>query len=171
MKKTLSLLLLLFLFIKGAFSQTISPDPATEFCPGTDITFTVSVPGTNPSVASWINGPIVVQSVYNKTTSGGSTTFNFKGRFQDKNLNQVFQISYKDADNNDAYYYPSFKKIKSLYFDNTSTPTSCFPIQPGQSSISAPLCQISNIPISFDNIKMEYIWRKPGILFRYYNNV
>ena len=73
--------MLLFTLTKGVQAQTISPAVTNEYCPSTDITFTVSVPGTSPTVASWTNGPIVVQGAYNITTSGSTTTFNFKGRF------------------------------------------------------------------------------------------
>ena len=166
-KKLILILVALIVTISGIAqtAESISPDVTTEFCPNTDVTFTVSVPGTNPSVASWTNGPIVVQGVYNSVTSGGTTTFNFKGRFQDKNVKQVFKIGYTSPSSGAVSKEFEFKKIKSLYFDNTSTINSCFPIQPNTLSVNPPLCQIINIPISFENIKWNTFGENPAYCF------
>jgi len=165
MKKNLFLMTILFTLAKVSQTQSITPNTNTEFCPNIDITFSVSIPGSDPSIASWTNSPIISLGIYDKTTAGGVTTFKFKGRFQDVNVNQVYKISYRDGNGEDAIYYPSFKKIKSLHFDNTSSPTSCFPIQPNQTAISAPLCQISNLAVSFDNIKWSTYGENPVYCF------
>lgn len=73
--KIITQILLLLTLTVVAKAQTISPLESTEFCPGANITFTVTVPGTSPSVASWTNTPILVQQAYNITSSGGTTTF------------------------------------------------------------------------------------------------
>lgn len=83
----------------------------------------------------------------------------------DRNVYQVFKVDYVTNDNPSAYYQAGFKNIKSLYFNNTSTPTSCFPIQPHQSSVTAPMCQITNIPISFSNIKWSTFGESPAYCF------
>lgn len=80
MKKILSFILLVLVISKGQ-SQTISPAESTEFCPNADITFTVTVPGSSPFVIPFTNSPTLIQGVYNVTTSGSNTTFNFRGRF------------------------------------------------------------------------------------------
>ena len=109
--------------------------------------------------------PIVVNGVSNLTNTQTQTTFTFVGRFDDKNITQVFKIDYATSDNPDAHYYPSFKKIKSLHFNNTSSPTSCFPIQPNQLSVNPPLCEIMNIPVTFENIKWSTSGEDPAYCF------
>lgn len=145
----------------NVISQSISPSEVSEFCPGIDITFTVTIPGTNPNVVSWTNGPTIIQQAYNISSSGGITTFNFKGNFRDVNIMQVFRVNYKDASSIDVVYDIPFKKIKSLKYSTTG----CSPIQPNQGSITAPRCQISNFNISFNNIQFGTSFETPTLCF------
>ncbi len=96
MKKLLLFVVCLSLsfFIKA---QTISPVESTEFCPLVNITFTVTVPGTNPILIPSTNNPIISQSPYNSSTNNGITTFNFVGRFRDENIVQKFAVTYNNS--------------------------------------------------------------------------
>lgn len=57
MKQKFTLLFIAALIALDALSQSISPDENTEFCPLTNITFTVTLPliasNTQPNVSSW----------------------------------------------------------------------------------------------------------------------
>lgn len=144
MKKKLKLLLAASLISLVTFSQSISPNESTEFCPLTDITFTVTLPriksNTIPTVASWTNTPIVVIGVSNLTSTSTQTTFTFTGRFRDVNIKQEFKIDYvTDASPNGLSYIPSFKRIKSLFY-----PANCTQV-PNRATITVPRCQVVNI--------------------------
>lgn len=149
MKKHFFLLLAIIVIANFSLTaQSIFPVEGTEICPNQNITFTVTLPrildGTTPSVASWTNGPIVVSGVSNITNTTTNTTFTFVGKFQDRNLKQVFKIDYQTK-STQASYYPTFSRIKSLYFS-----TFCAQI-PNSPSVTVPLCQIVDIPVSFGN--------------------
>ena len=110
-------------------SQTISPTETGEFCPETNITFTVTLPlikaNTTPSVASWTNTPIIVSGVANLTsnTNNQTTTFTFVGKFRDVNLMQVFRVSYI-ANSNPTVTIDKdfqFKNIKSFFLFGSAT--------------------------------------------------
>ncbi len=130
----------------STFAQTISPIVTTEFCPGVDVTFTVTVPGNNPTLGSWTNSPIIVHPISIVSTSTTSTVFTFTGRFEDANQQQVYQIGYVDG-NGQEYYYPTFTHIKSLFF--STSPTTI----PSQPDIAFPLCQEKTITVSFSAVK------------------
>ena len=147
--KHLLIFIILCTFIKIANAQSTSPLPSNEYCPGVDNTFTVTIPGSNPNVISWTNAPVIIQQAYNISGSTSSTTFNFKGRFNDANIAQVFRVNYKDANSVDATYDIVFKKIKSLFY-----PT-CTSLQPNQPTIPATRCQSQNFSITFNNVQ----WR------------
>jgi hypothetical protein len=140
-------------------SQTINPVVTSEVCPATDIVFTVTVPGTNPSIASWTGSPIIVQSVYNSSFSGGNTTFNFRGRFNDVNAKQVFRVTYTNSNNVSANFEPEFKRIKSLFHG------ACTPIQPNQTTITSPRCQVNTHTISFNNVQWKTEFESPSLCF------
>lgn len=140
MKKFITIILALIFFITQSKGQTsISPRTDQEYCPQTDISFTVTTPGSINNITSYSGGCFVVSRNGN----------NFVGRFSDANLKQVFSVEYTDVDNTIKYYYPEFKKIKSLFYSNTS----CGSIQPNLSIINAAGCQENTIPISFSNLQ------------------
>ncbi|MCK9404310.1 MAG: hypothetical protein M0Q26_13010 [Chitinophagaceae bacterium] len=157
MNKKLVLIIVSLIGTLSTVAQSILPVETGEFCPLQDITFTVTLPrivdNTTPTVASWTNGPIVVSginpnSVVNTQTQ---TTCTFVGRFRDVNINQVFKIDYVTSTNPSAIYLASFKKIKSLFYPNpvgSSSSSPCQQFRVNQISITAPLCQVTNIPIS-----------------------
>ncbi|MGC8751882.1 hypothetical protein [Hydrotalea sp.] len=156
--KNLFIIFVLLFSTQSAFSQSIYPAETNEFCPLQDITFTVTLPrildNTVPSVASYTNGPIVItgilpSSIVNTPTQ---TTCTFVGRFRDVNINQVFKISYQTNPDTIKLYFPSFKKIKSLFYNITPS-TTCKPLQLNIASVTVPRCQIVNIPINFQNIQ------------------
>lgn len=163
MKRIIQIMLLLTLTV-FAKAQTILPDETTEFCPEADMTFTVTVPGTGPSVASWTNSPILVQQAYNIITSGGTTTFNFQGRFRDININQVFRVNYSNSSGGQIKDF-QFKNVKSLFYPAPPQSTSCPAIQPNQATVSAAICQAVNIPISFNPITWSTYGETPAYCF------
>lgn len=177
MIKKVSLFVLTILLFLTSIGQSISPSETIEFCPNQNITFTVTLPritdGTVPSVSSWTNSPIVVSginptSIVNTPTQ---TTCTFVGKFRDVNINQVFRITYTTAANpTGTTYDPQFKKVKSLFYDFT-TSSSCLPIQLNQSNVLVPRCEIVDIPVSFNNIKWKHLWRSYCILLRNYYNL
>lgn len=113
LKLTLSFLLSVAFTIVTA--QTSSPTTNDEFCPGVDYTFSITIPGTQPNVVVHTNNPVLVQNVYNSSTSNGVTTFNFKGRFRDENIKQVFKVDCKNSSNRDTSYFFEYKKY-GLFF-------------------------------------------------------
>ncbi len=164
MKKILTLTTLLFSFALLANSQTIAPLQSAEFCPGLDITFTVTIQGTNPVVSSYTNTPVLVQGAYDISSSGGNTTFKFKGKFRDVNIRQGFRVNYKNSTNQSVNFDPVFKNIKSLFYNNPVS-SSCPSILPTQTTVIAPTCQVTNIPISFVNIKWSTNGENPDYCF------
>lgn len=151
-----------------ASSQSISPNEATEFCPLVNVTFTVTLPrikdGSAVNVYSWTNTPILVSGVSNLTNTQTQTTFTFAGRFTDANINQVFKVDYTPNEGSATFYLAQFKNIKSLALTNTVS-QSCLPLQPNQTLITAPLCQVVNVPISFSNIKWSTFGESPAYCF------
>lgn len=86
--KRIFILIVFYFTGNSIFCQTILPAESTEFCPNTETIFSVSIPGSNPSITP-LFGAIVTQDPYNPGTSGGYTTFNFKGKFSDVNMTQI----------------------------------------------------------------------------------
>jgi hypothetical protein len=161
MKKfhVLSYCLLVSYFLNA---QSISPAASSEVCPGTDIVFTVSVPaidnGSTPGVSSGIGAPAIMQAPNNINTSGGTTTFNFTGRFVDANVDQAFKVNYRVNNVNNEQIF-TFTRVKSL-FHGTATP-----IQPSPLLISIPRCQTGNTNISFSNVAWKNISASPSLTF------
>lgn len=126
-------------------SQSISPSESTELCPGVEITFTVTVPGTLTSIAgaAVTVAPTVTLNPYNISSSGGNTTFNFNGRFADYNNNQTFRVVYSTGSHDFT-----FTKIKSLI-----TPTFASQISITPTFITANRCQSQNFNITFTNVQ------------------
>lgn len=151
-------LFVLQLLSSVAFSQSITPASNTEFCPDVETTFTVSVPGTDVSVIG-VSGSHVTVPPYNVGYATGVTTFQFKGKFGDVNQAQTFKVYYTEAGLN-KYYDFTYKRIKSLFYS-----TSCAQIQPNQTSIVVPPCQISSHLISFTNIQWGTNFESPTLCF------
>lgn len=95
-------------------------------------------------------GAIVTQAPYNFGTSGGFTTFNFKGKFSDINTTQVFKITY-NATGGQLTKDFTFTKVKSIF--NGEGITSCSQMQPNYNVITAPKCIISTTHLTFPAIK------------------
>jgi hypothetical protein len=156
--KKIIIILILLITSKVSISQSISPNQNTEFCPESNITFTVTLPlikpNTTPTVLSWTNTPTLISGVSNLSNGSNSTTFTFVGKFRDENIKQVFRVSYNENTTNAKLLNVDFEflKIKSLT-NWTLISSSCPPIQPNVATISAPICQEINIPISFPAIK------------------
>ncbi|MEZ5029762.1 MAG: hypothetical protein R2765_13375, partial [Ferruginibacter sp.] len=101
MKKHCLFLVIIFLQI-NAFSQTISPSKTDELCPGTNITFSVSMAAskiTSVTPKALNIPPTVIQQPFNITYIGNNATFNFIGKFADYNDLQTFTVNYIDANN------------------------------------------------------------------------
>ncbi len=164
MNKKLILIIVSFIVTLSALAQSISPIETTEFCPNVNVTFTVTLPrisdNTTPTIISWTGNPIVVTGVSNLTNTTTQTTFTFVGKFQDYNQNQVFKVDYSTTSNNNSTYSFQFKRIKSLFYS-----TSCSPIQPNQTTITATRCQSQNFNISFTNIQWGTAFESPSICF------
>jgi len=90
MKKKLILLLIISVISLSVSSQSIYPDATTAVCPNENVTFTVIVPGYNATVASWTNGPTVIQGLTEVSHTNTTTTYTFIGQFRDVNIAQAF---------------------------------------------------------------------------------
>jgi hypothetical protein len=147
----------------ATFSQSISPNENTEFCPLTNVTFTVTLPriasGTTPVVSAWTNTPTVISGVSNLNHTSTQTTFTFVGRFRDVNIAQMFKVDYTPDGGSASSYYPQFKRIKSLFYG------SCTPVQPNRSSITADLCQNQSFSTSFSNVQWKTEFESPSLCF------
>jgi hypothetical protein len=163
MKKNLLLLLAASFIFSLSFSQSISPNENPEFCPLTDITFTVTLPrivdNSTPTLISFTNTPFIMSGVSNLVHTSTQTTFTLVGRFRDVNINQVFRVQYATISNPSATYDPQFKRIKSLFY-----PTTCAQI-PNQATITAPRCEAVNIPITISNVKWGAWGENPELCF------
>jgi hypothetical protein len=163
MKQLFTFLFLVFFMANTGNAQVTSPSNDNEYCPLTDLIFTVTFLGTNPSISSYSGGPVVAAGAYDISTSSGTTSFKFKANFRDVNIKQEFQVSYKDASNADATFLIPFKKIKSLFYPNIDQ--SCARIQPNFPVIQAPHCQLSTINLSFANLKYVTEFENPKSCF------
>lgn len=160
MQQKLSLLSLLLICFFRVQSQTISPDEPVILCPGVDITFTVSVPGRLPiSIEGFALSisPIVVQGPSNIIESPNYTTFTFVGRFSDYNRKQTFRIHYRNPDLSLNFKNFTFPHIKSLRTPNPYSQINQTPL-----TISAPICEIQNFNISFNNVNYSNPWDEPS---------
>lgn len=150
MKKIINLLFVLILLISQSKAQTLSPDQNQEYCPKTNYNFVITVSGTVKSI----------------TPSGGSSVIStlanaFTGRFDDVNTKQTFTVTYTDANGASVNFPFEFKKIKSLFYSHPL----CGYIQPNQTTITAPTCQVNTIPISFNNLQWFTQYESPTLCF------
>jgi hypothetical protein len=102
--------------------------------------------------------PVVVQQPFNVSVSGGNITFSFIGRFVDNNNKQTFAINYVNPSGQSVTWDATYTKVKSLL-----TPNSFSQIFPNSTTITAPLCQITNHNISFNNVQFGNPWENPPI--------
>ncbi len=157
-KLTLSTFVWLLFVIADTKAQSISPAEGDEVCPLTELTFTITITdptynATNPTVTPSTGAPQVTVSPSSptSTTSGGvtTTTFTFKGKFLDQNINQAYDISYKINGVN-QYRTFTFTKIKSLHHANNT----CTKVTLSSSTIyNVARCDIENLSISFTKTK------------------
>lgn len=152
MKTFTSLIFALIIFSISSKAQfTISPDVNTEVCHSQNYTFTVTIPGTNATVSGTGGASVITNA------SSTSSTFTFVGKFNDVNQKQIFTVAYKDAGGANQSYPFAFKKVKSLFSD------ACSLIPP--STITAPQCQITNIPYSFTALQWFTNFENPKYCF------
>ena len=163
MKKLYLLSCFIFLSIIELKSQSILPNDNTIFCPLTNTTFTVTLPGTGYyaiSVTGWNDiapANVVPGSITAPYISAGSTHFTFIGNFADNNCTQAFRVSYtKDG-------YPGsnifkFTRIKSFLNQTQETVP-----QTNLVTINAPRCQISNFSINFPYVPFKNSCTNLGI--------
>ena len=118
MKQIISFLICSFTILV-VNAQTISPLQSNEFCPGTEYTFTVTIPKTYSSMIGE-GGCFVTQS----PTFPVGSTFTFKGKFGDANQKQTFRIYYTDG-SNDPFEFKKNQIIilfNNRLFTNTTKP-------------------------------------------------
>jgi hypothetical protein len=142
-------------------AQVISPDRSGEYCPGVNITFTVTIAGQSVQSVTpkALNvPPTVVQQPINISVSGGNLTFSFVGRFADYNNKQTFTVNYTNSSGQPATWDATYIKIKSLLTANSFSQ-----IYPTPTSITAPRCQIQSFNISFPNVQYGNPWEAPPI--------
>jgi hypothetical protein len=128
----------------------ISPSTNDEYCPGVEYTFTATITKAYSSMIGE-GGCFVTQL----PTPPVATTFTFKGKFGDANQKQIFRIFHPD--NTSTAF--EFKKIKSLFY---SMPCALIP---NQATITAPRCQIINIPINVANAQWGTNFESPQLCF------
>ncbi|WP_218330899.1 T9SS type A sorting domain-containing protein [Hydrotalea lipotrueae] len=95
--------------------------------------------------------PIVVNNVYDISSSSGIYTFKFDGSFVDVNDNQTFTVNYTDINGVNSFHDFTFTKIKSL---NIPSPLYS-QVKPNPASITAPRCQSQNFNIYFNNVQFS----------------
>lgn len=118
-KQLLFILFCTFLSITFYGQESILPIEATEFCPNTNIIFTVTLPqiqaNSSINVTTNAGGCTVVAGASNISSNNGVTTFNFTGKFADNSITQSFSVSYKISTNPNAINKVfEFYKIKSV---------------------------------------------------------
>lgn len=154
MKKIITLsFTLLFIIFKSNAQTQILPDGTNEFCPNTNISFSVTVPGTVTSIVPQAGGCSVISQSAN----------NFIGSFNDANTKQTFRANYKTSSGVLDFKDFDFTKIKSLFFNKPSLTTTV--ISPNILSINAPRCQITNYSISFSNVQYFTEFETPDLIF------
>lgn len=102
-------------------AQTISLGNDNEYCPNIEYEFTVTLPGPYFSISA--TQMLITQqpTAFNST----NTSFKFKAKFNDVNINQFVEIRYNS--NGSSTYKPEYKRVKSLFYSNDIT---CGIIQP-----------------------------------------
>lgn len=144
---------------------TILPGLSSEQCPLTNVSFTVTLPGTGysmPSVQGW-GGPggvvaadVVSQSSF--STVGSNTRLTFVGRFQDDNRTQAFRLSYEKGGvpGSETFRYT---RVKSFFQGAVeSRPQLNLP------NIIAPVCAVTTFSVSFAKVKYVNV-TPPKIVF------
>lgn len=145
MRQTFTFLFFILTGFLSSTAQTITPSTTSEYCPGTDITFTVTVPGKSPNVLGV--GGALVMSINISHSDDDPNTFTFIGRFTDVNVTQIFRVTYNvDGETNTHDF--SFEKVKSLFH---KTAALCVNIFPNVNMINAPICQVNSFNINFSN--------------------
>lgn len=156
MKKILlALTILPFSFLLKA--QSISLGTDNEYCPNTEYEFTITLPKAYSSISA--TQFLITQQPY--AFNASKTSFKFKGKFNDVNIKQVISVSFNNG--NDTYPF-EYKRVKSLFYPRQSS-SSCPGIQPTQTTITAPLCKINTIPISFAAVKWYTEFENPKLCF------
>jgi len=143
---------LLFSFCPSMlFAQDVLPSRSGDYCPGVNITFTVTLPGAQSVqsvTAEAVNvNPLVVQQPYNISVNSTGITFNFVGRFTDNNNKQTFRVRYTSQSRQSLTWDATYTKIRSLLQANPFSQ-----IQPSPASITAQRCQIRTFNIAFPNV-------------------
>lgn len=164
-RKIFTLLVGVTIFFNG-MAQSISPAQTDEYCPGTEYTFTVTLPGLGygfPNVFGYIVGTgdlgIVTAGPYNINTTSGNTVFNFRGKFSDINNSQSFRVEVLLTGVTKDYDF-TYSKIKSFSSGQTvSRP------QPSPSPINAPRCQSQNINITFPAVQYANPFTTPVLIY------
>lgn len=147
----ISIFLILLFPVKTLTAQySISPSKDNEYCPKVNLTFSVTIPGYDPFISSGVNSPTVVSSSYPSVSPSASTTFTFVANFRDINTEQTFRVSYKRQALSDTIVEITFNKIKSFFYSSDKCSQV---IQPNQSIILSPSCQINTHTISFNKIE------------------
>jgi hypothetical protein len=145
--------LVIFLISFSTQSQSISPSDNSDYCPLTNITFTVTLPGTGysfPNVTGWadnVPANVVSGSISAISISGGNSVFTFVGNFLDNNNTQAFRVSFTLGGQPGSVIF-KYTKIRSFL-----TTVSESIIRPNLSLITALPCQSQNININFSNIQ------------------
>jgi hypothetical protein len=133
------------------FAQDVLPSRSGDYCPGVNITFTVTLPGAQSVqsvTAEAVNvNPLVVQQPYNISVNSTGITFNFVGRFTDNNNKQTFRVRYTSQSRQSLTWDATYTKIRSLLQANPFSQ-----IQPSPASITAQRCQIRTFNIAFPNV-------------------
>lgn len=146
------------------FAQDILPSRSGDYCPGVNITFTVTLPGAQSVqsvTAEAVNvNPLVVQQPYNISVNSTGITFNFVGRFTDNNNKQTFRVRYTSQSRQSLTWDATYTKIRSLLQANPFSQ-----IQPSPASITAQRCQIQTFSISFPNVSYGNPWEVPPISY------
>ncbi|HSR37583.1 MAG TPA: hypothetical protein VLL95_01615 [Phnomibacter sp.] len=119
--KQVYLFLIVILISKFSDAQVISPDRSGEYCPGSNITFTVTIAGQSVQSVTpkALNiAPLVVQQPFNISVNGGNITFSFVGSFTDNNNKQTFTVNYTNSIGQPSTWDATYIKIKSLLTTN-----------------------------------------------------
>jgi hypothetical protein len=163
MKKITLVSMLFLVLVFSVNSQTISPSLTSEVCVGVNITFSVTISGTNVTSVTpkALNvNPTVISPPSNISINNGIVTFDFVGRFSDYNNKQTFTINYLNLSGIPSTWDATYIKVKSLLVAN-----SCSHISPNQGSINALPCEIANHAISFSNVQYGNSFESPQICY------
>src|SRR5690242_8651833 len=136
-------------------AQTIAPNTSASFCPNQETEFTVTLTKAFSSMQA-IGGATVTVLPY--SISSDKKSFKFKGKFNDVNQKQTFEINY--ADGSTPYDF-NFLNIQSLFYYNAAV--ACIQIHPTPASINAPVCQNAAIALSFSPVQWYTEFTQPSV--------